>query len=68
MCVLNSSSTKSYQGKMPYEMWSVKKPKLSHLRIFGSIVHVKSLGAINKLLDRIKEIIFVGYERGTKGY
>ena len=65
--VLNRSSTKSFQ-EMPYEMWSAKKSKLSRLRIFGSIVHVKSLGTIGKLVDRIKEIIFLGYERGTKGY
>ena len=66
--VLNRSSTKSLQGKMPDEMWSGKKPKLSHLRIFGSIVHVKTPGALGKLEDRSKEMVFVGYERGTKGY
>ena len=66
--VLNRSSTKSLQGKMPYEMWSGKKPKLIHLRIFGSIVHVKTPGALGKLEDRSKEMMFVGYERGTKGY
>ena len=49
-------------------MWSGKKPKLSHLRIFGSIVHVKTSGALGKLEDRSKEMVFVGYERGTKGY
>ena len=38
--VMNRSSMKILQRKMPYEMWSGKKPKLSHLRIFGSIVHV----------------------------
>ena len=65
--VLNRSSTKSFQGKTPYEMWSGKKPKLSHLRIFGSIVHVKTPGALGKLEDRCKEMVFVGYERGTKG-
>ena len=66
--VLNRSSTKSLQGKTSYEMWSGKKPKLSHLRIFGSIGHVKSPGALGKLEDRSKEMVFVGYERGTKGY
>ena len=33
---------KSLKGKKPYEMWSGKKPKLSDLRIFGSIVHMKT--------------------------
>ena len=58
--VLNRSSTKSLQGKIPYEMWSGKKPKLSHLKIFGSIVHVKTLGALGNLEDRSKEMVFVG--------
>ena len=38
--VLKRSSKKSLQGKTPYEMWSGKRLKMSHLRIFGSIVHV----------------------------
>ena len=66
--VLNRSSMKSLHGKILYEMWSEKKPKLSHLRIFGSIVHVKTPGALGKLEDRIKEMVFLGYKRGTKGY
>ena len=64
--VLNRSSTKILQGKTPYEMWSRKKPKLSHLRIFGSIAHVKTLGALGNLEDRSKEMVFVGYERGLR--
>ena len=47
--VLNRSSTKSLQGKTPYEMWSGKKFKLSHLRIFCSIVHVKTPGTLGNL-------------------
>ena len=66
--MLNRSLTKSLQEKTPYKMWSRKKPKLSHLRIFGSIVHVKTLGALGKLEDMSKEMMFLGYERGTKGY
>ena len=66
--VLNRSSMKSLQGKMPYEMWIKKEPKLSHVKIFISIVHVKTLGDLRKLEDRSKEMVFLGYERGTKGY
>ena len=66
--MLNRSSTKSLEGKTPYEMWSGKKPKVSHLRISGSIVHVKTPGALRKLEDRSKQMVFVGYERGIKGY
>ena len=66
--VLNRSLTKSLQGKTSYEMWSGSKPKLSYLRIFGSIVHVKTPRFLGKLEDRSKEMVFLGYERGTKGY
>ena len=68
MYVLNRSSTKSLQGKMPYEMWSRKKPKLSNLKIFCSIMHKKTPGELGKLEDMSKEMVFVGYERCTKGY
>ena len=44
------------------------KGKLSHLRIFNSILHVKTPGALGNLELRIKEMVFVGYERGTKGF
>ena len=40
----------------------------SHLKIVGSILHVKSPRALRKLENRSKEMVFVGYERGTKGY
>ena len=66
--VLKRSSMKSLQGKAPYEMWRGKKLELSNLRIFGSIVHVKTVRTLGKLEDRSKEMVFVGYERGTKGY
>ena len=60
MYVLKRSSTKSLQGKTPYEMWSGKKLKTSYPRIFGSIVHVKTTGALGKLEERSKEMVFVG--------
>ena len=31
-------------------------------------MHVKAFGALGKLKDRSKETVFVGYDRGTKGY
>ena len=31
-------------------------------------MHVKTPGALGKLEDRSKEMVFVGYKRGTKGY
>ena len=60
--VLNRSSTNTLHGKTPYEMWSRKKPKLSHLRIFSSIVDVKTLRNFGKLEDRSKEMIFMRHQ------
>ena len=68
MYVLNRSLTRSLQKKTPYELWNGKKPKLSHLRIFGSIVDTKTHETSGKLKYRRKEMVFLGYERGTKGY
>ena len=42
---------------------------MDHMRIFGSIVHVKDTkGHLSKLEDRSKPMIFIGYELGSKAY
>ena len=66
--VLNRSATKSLRGKTPYECWYGRKPNVSNFRTFGSLVHVKVTGNLGKLEDRSKEMIFVGYEHGSKAY
>ena len=66
--VLNMSATKSLRGKTPYECWYGRKPNVSHFRTFGSLVHVKVIGNVGKLEDRSQEMIFVGYEHGSKAY
>ena len=66
--VLNRSYTKSSKNSTPYEKWSGRKPKIDHLRVFGSVVHVKTTKRVNKLEDRSNVMIFIGYELGTKAY
>ena len=66
--VLNRSSTKGLEGKTPYEQWNGRKPNVSHLRIFGSIVFVKTTGRLSKLEDRSKCMVLMGYEAGSKAY
>ena len=66
--VLNRSATKSLRGKTPYECWYGRKPSVNHLRIFGSLVHVKVMANVGKLEDRSQEMIFVGYDQGSKAY
>jgi hypothetical protein len=67
--LLNRSPIKALDSKTPYEAWHGKKSRVNHLRIFGCVSHVKSLGpGINKLADRSSKMVFIGYESGTKGY
>jgi hypothetical protein len=67
--LLNRAPTRSLQGKTPYEAWYKKKPKVHYLRTFGCVAHVKKAGpGISKLSDRSSQMVFVGYESGTKGY
>ena len=66
--VLNRSSTKGVKGQMPYEKWNGRKPNVSHLKIFGSVVFVKTIGRLSKFEDRSKCMLFMGYEARSKAY
>ena len=41
---------------------------MDHLRVFGSVVHVKTTMKVSKLKDRSNVMIFIGYEFDTKAY
>ena len=51
----------------PYEKWNDRKPDYSYIRRFGcsafTVIHDRQ-----KLDDKARKLIFVGYEEGTKGY
>lgn len=65
--LLNCSPTKSLQGVTPYEKWTERRPSVDHLRVFGSLAHVRiTRGNQKKLEDRSHPMIFIGYEVGTK--
>jgi hypothetical protein len=67
--LLNRSPTKALNNITPFEAWHGVKPKVSHLKIFGCVAHVKQVGpGIGKLSDRSKRMVFIGYESGTKGF
>ena len=66
--VLNRSSTKGVKGKTPYEKWNKRKPSVSHLKVFRSVVFVKATGRLSKLEDRSKCMFFMGYEASSKAY
>jgi hypothetical protein len=66
---LNRAPTRSLQGITPYEAWHNKKPKVDYLRTFGCLGHVKKVGpGVTKLTDRSTKMMFIGYEKGAKGY
>lgn len=56
---------------MPYEIWWRRKPRITHLRVFGSAanfhVHKQKL-MHTKLSNRAEKGIFVGYSDEAKAY
>jgi hypothetical protein len=45
-----------------------RKPAVNHLRVFGCRAFVKQLGHIDKLIDRSRARVFIGYADGAKVY
>jgi hypothetical protein len=53
----------------PFEAWYGKKPVAHQLRTFGCVAYVRNSSSnLKKLDDRSQPMVFIGYERGTKGY
>lgn len=50
-------------NKTPYEMWHNKKPKISHLRIFGSTAYVHDKTKVSKFDEKSFKAILVGYDQ-----
>ena len=65
----NITPIKRADYKTPTELWSGNKPNISHLRVFGcqAWVHILKKRR-SKLEPKSREMIFVGYEPGSKGY
>jgi len=52
-----------------YDGWNNRKPDLSYVKQFGSIAFVSiPTEEWQKLDDKERKFVFVGYEKGTKGY
>jgi hypothetical protein len=67
--VLNRSPTKGITRKTPFEAWYGKKLAVHHFRAFGCVAYVRNSSPnMKKLDDRSQSMIFIGYERGTRGY
>ena len=65
----NITPIKRADYKTPTELWSGKKLNISHLQVFGcqAWVHILKKRR-SKLEPKSREMIFVGYEPGSKGY
>jgi hypothetical protein len=64
----NRLPTKSLTGRTPYEAWHGRKPAVNHLRVFGCRAFVKQLDHVDKLTDRSRAGVFIGYAEGAKAY
>jgi hypothetical protein len=53
----------------PHEVWFVKKPLVSHIKLFGrdAFAHVHKEKR-SKLDNNAVKCIFIGYKEGMKGY
>eukprot|EP00253_Pinus_taeda_P014659 PITA_14659 len=57
------------EDKAPQEVWTGKKPSLSHLRVFGCDAYVHGPKEKRTKLDcKSEKCIFIGYKDGLKGY
>uniref|UniRef100_A0A803MLN5 Uncharacterized protein n=1 Tax=Chenopodium quinoa TaxID=63459 RepID=A0A803MLN5_CHEQI len=65
--ILNISPTKAVYDQTPYEAWKGRKPKVSHLRIFGCIAYAL-VNSRSKLDEKSQKYIFVGYSTQSKAY
>jgi hypothetical protein len=64
----NRLPMKSLTGRTPYEAWHGRKPAVNHLRVFGCWSFVKQLGHVDKLADRSRAGVFIGYAEVAKAY
>ena len=64
--ILNNVPSKSV-AKTPYEIWTGRKPTISHLRVWGCPAYVKHLES-DKLGPKSDRCLFVGYPKESKGY
>lgn len=67
--IVNRSPTCALSDVTPYEVWTGKKPNLSHMKIFGCPAMVLIPKEKRTKLDvKSRKLIFVGYSDSTKGY
>ena len=67
--ILNRSPRAALDGKVAEEVWTGKEVDYSSMRIFGCPAYVHILIEERSKLDsKSKKCIFLGFEKGVKGY
>lgn len=67
--VKNHTISRVLNNKSPMELWTGRKPNISHFKIFGSRVMAQDPAEKRRKFDaRSKEYLFVGYSDEKKGY
>lgn len=67
--IINRAATKALNFATPYEVYKGRKPNVAHIRFFGCIEYAKSTKPnVKKLDDRIKVLVHLGTEPGSKAY
>lgn len=66
--LINRLTTATLQGRTPYKILFNKKPKFSHLRVFGCLVYGRNTKITHKFSNRASPRIFLRYPNGQKGY
>jgi hypothetical protein len=67
--LVNRSPSSTLDEKTPQEVWTGKKPSLTHLKVIGceAYVYVPKEN-MSKLDKNVEKCIFIGYKDGLKGY
>jgi hypothetical protein len=67
--LVNRSPSSTLDDKTPHEVWTSKKPSLTHLKVFGcdSYVHFPKEN-MSKIDKKAQKCIFIGYKYGLKEY
>lgn len=61
--ILNRTTSSQTLNKTPFELWNGTKPKLGHMKVFGSIGYVHIPDQLRTKLDKKSEkMMLVGYE------
>jgi hypothetical protein len=67
--LLNRFTTKRLQKITPEEAWSMKKPRVDHLIIFGSVAYAEiQEEKRTKIEDKSQKYILLGYGENSHGY